>query len=71
MYPDGSPAENVTILIRTDVNGGNFSAKVYDVISGAVHFEIPELPLATNVVWIEVNSLCCMLIYIFAIQYEQ
>ncbi|XP_064595766.1 C3 and PZP-like alpha-2-macroglobulin domain-containing protein 8 [Liolophura sinensis] len=57
MYPDGSPAENVTILLRTDVNGGNFSAKVYDVISGAVHFEIPELPVASNVVWIEAKVL--------------
>lgn len=57
-YPDGSPAEGVTVQIRAELTPKD---NIYTIESvsrgGLVGFEIPFIPMSAQHVWLEVGEL--------------
>lgn len=55
-YPDGSPADNVTVRVRSDVNG--YEPIFQEVVSsqGVAKFEIPPLPSVAQSLQLEVEQ---------------
>lgn len=57
-YPDGSPAEGVTVQIRAELTSKD---NIYTTESvsrgGLVGFEIPFIPMSAQHVWLEVGEL--------------
>lgn len=56
-YPDGSPAEGVTVQIRAELTPKD---NIYTTESvsrgGLVGFEIPSIPMSAQHVWLEVGE---------------
>ena len=56
-YPDGSPAEGVTVQIRAELTPKD---NIYTTESvsrgGLVEFEIPSIPVSAQHVWLEVGE---------------
>lgn len=56
-YPDGSPAEGVTVQIRAELTPKD---NIYTTESvsrgGLVGFEIPSIPTSAQHVWLEVGE---------------
>uniref|UniRef100_A0A8C6DWI3 C3 and PZP like alpha-2-macroglobulin domain containing 8 n=1 Tax=Moschus moschiferus TaxID=68415 RepID=A0A8C6DWI3_MOSMO len=54
-YPDGSPAEGVTVQIRAELTPKDNIYTVESVSQGGlVEFEIPSIPMSAQHVWLEV-----------------
>ena len=57
-YPDGSPAEGVTVQIRAELTPKDNIYTVESVSQGGlVEFEIPSIPMSAQHVWLEVSHL--------------
>ena len=56
MYPDSSPADNITVRVQADVNGENFVARDYVSDGGIINFDVPALPTLAQSVWLEVYT---------------
>lgn len=56
-YPDGSPAEGVTVQIRAELTPKDNIYTVESVSQGGlVEFEIPSIPMSAQHVWLEVSE---------------
>lgn len=56
-YPDGSPAEGVTVQIRAELTPKDNIYTVESVSQGGlVEFEIPSIPMSAQHVWLEVRE---------------
>lgn len=56
-YPDGSPADRVTIRIKAELTPKD-NVYTSELVSrnGLVEFEIPSIPTAAQYVWLEVGK---------------
>lgn len=56
-YPDGSPAEGVTVQIRAELTPKD-NIYITESVSrgGLVEFEIPSIPMSAQHVWLEVGE---------------
>lgn len=56
-YPDGSPAEGVTVQIRAELTPKDNIYTTESVSQGGlVEFEIPSIPMSAQHVWLEVGE---------------
>lgn len=56
-YPDGSPADGVTVRIKAELTPKD-NIYTSDLVSrgGLVEFEIPSIPPTAQYVWLEVGA---------------
>lgn len=56
-YPDGSPADGVTVRVKAELTPkDNIYTSELVSRSGVVEFEIPSIPPAVQYVWLEVGE---------------
>lgn len=56
-YPDGTPAEGVTVQIRAELTPKDNIYTMESVSQGGlVEFEIPSIPMSAQHVWLEVGE---------------
>eukprot|EP00058_Branchiostoma_floridae_P001384 XP_002586872.1 hypothetical protein BRAFLDRAFT_101769 [Branchiostoma floridae] len=56
-YPDGSPANNITVQVKADVNRAFFYTKEFVSTEGMIIFDIPALPNIAQNVWLDAKVL--------------
>ncbi|XP_066270898.1 C3 and PZP-like alpha-2-macroglobulin domain-containing protein 8 [Branchiostoma lanceolatum] len=56
-YPDGSPANNITVQVKADVNRAFFYTKEFMSSEGMIIFDIPALPNIAQNVWLDAKVL--------------
>ncbi|XP_078666355.1 C3 and PZP-like alpha-2-macroglobulin domain-containing protein 8 isoform X2 [Branchiostoma floridae x Branchiostoma belcheri] len=56
-YPDGSPANNITVQVKADVNRVFFYTKEFVSADGMIIFDVPALPNIAQNVWLDAKVL--------------
>ena len=54
-FPDGSPADDITVRVRAEVNEEIIYSYDYISSDGVVEFDIPTLPVGSGLVWLQVS----------------